>query len=229
MSFPVPTLEAFVINPLSGDVFVQNMAKYGPAEKLAAELFRRPFPDTLKGKAAYLEDCAQYVKDHTELAECPRFAPKLATRFDQLRTQLKSCTDGLQALRIAREAKSMVASLVLRLAPAGNISIKPYGTPPGNIPEMLDFIDDPYDIKALDVDRMRPDALDAITALFNQSLAQSRDFRRDSDFGPSPDALIVAAENGQSFDTVRRKMVGSQASASLYDHRQDSGFDLHYA
>ncbi|WP_377157062.1 hypothetical protein ACFJIX_00975 [Roseateles sp. UC29_93] len=228
MSFPLPTLEAFVINPLSGDVFVQSMAKYAPAEKLAAELFRRPMPDTLKGKAAYIEDCALYVQDHTELAECPRFAPKLATRFDQLRTQLKSCTDGLQTLRMAREAKSMVASLVLRLAPAGDVKIKPYGTPPGNIPEMLDFLDYPYNVQARAVDQMRPDALDIITALFNQSLEQSREFLQDSDFGPSPDALILAAENGQSFDSVRRKMLNSGASASLHSGRHNSCYDVEY-
>ncbi|ANH68752.1 hypothetical protein [Mitsuaria sp. 7] len=218
MSFPVPSIfEAFITNKLSGDVFVQSMAKYEPAEKLAAELFRRPIPDTLKGKANYFEDCAKYVKDHTKLANCPLFAPELATRFHQLRNQLKSCTDGLQALQTAKEAKSMVASLVTRMGPKGDIGIKRYDATPGNVPEILAFIDYPYDEQARKVDLMRPDALNILTELFNRSLEHSRKLYTVKAFGPSPDALIVAAENGQSFDSVRRKMLDSQASATVQD------------
>jgi hypothetical protein len=221
MSLPLHyEFEAFVFDDLSGEVFVQHTPKYDPAEKAAAEIFRRPIPDSLKGKAAFFEDCARYVQDHTELAECPRFAPKLALRFEQLRHRLKSCTDGLQTLEIAKEARSMVASLALRLAPASDVCIKRYGTPPGNVPEMLDFLPAPFKGQARAVDARRPDALATITALYEASLEapQCRNARRlDRNFGPSPDALIEAAQNNQSFDTVRERMVTSQARASLAD------------
>jgi len=198
--------EGFCIDKSTGAAFVKNMPQYAPAETEAADLFKCAIPDTLQGKTKLFKDCAEYVKKYTDLAECPRFAPKLAERFEQLRTQLK---DDRQALRTAEEARSLVASLVVRMAPAAEIGIKTYGKAPGNVPEMMDFMSRHYKEQASAVDLTSPDALEKITMLFNMYLQEKKKDYPNTKFGPTPDDLIEAAKNGQSFDTVRKKMLGS--------------------
>jgi hypothetical protein len=218
--------EGFTINSLSGVTEVRKMEKYQGAENEAAELFRRPTPSSLMETSRIFKACAEYVHRHTELAECPRFAPKLALRFDQLQKQLNRCTDVPRAVDISEEACSMVASLVLRLAPPGDIPIKPYGTPPGNVPEMLDFLDEEDEASASQIDPMRPDARSAIKAIFEESLSASPYFNsadRNRNYGPSPDALIEAARAGVPFDTVRRRMLPPQASALAPSGNGDCG------
>lgn len=208
--------EAFVLNDLSGATEVRQLKKYEPAENEAAELFRRPPPNSLKEMASYFEACDQYVQRHTELAECPKFAPKLACRFRELKQQLNRCTELPRASDITEEACSMVASLVLRLAPAGAVAIKRYGTPPGNVPEMLDFLDGEDGALARKIDRMRPDARAQITEIYDESLKNSQYFNtphRHLNYGPPPDELIIAARTGVAFDKVRRRMLPVEASA----------------
>ncbi len=212
--------EVFFISGSTGEVSVQNKPKYAPAETEAADLFKRAIPDSLQGKKEFFEHCAKYVKKYTRLAKCPKFAPKLAKRFEQLRTQLK---DDRQALRTAEEARSMVASLVVRMGSAGDIGIKMYGKAPGNVPEMMDFMSRRYKEQAGAVDLTSPDALQNITMLFNMSLQEKKEACPNEKFGPTPDDLIEAAKNGQSFDTVREKML---CSFNLHNTRpRDNGWE----
>ena len=197
-------------------VLASNMPKYAPAEAAAAEIFNRPFPpEDLKGKAAFFEDCAEYVKKYTELAECPRFAPLLDERFAQLTERFKSCSDGKQALVIATEGRSMCCSLAFRFGPAGLIGTKEWREAPGNIPELLEAMPPDFRKRASEINRMHPDALTEMQQLYEEALEKSRWLRfrnRESDFGPTPDALITAAQKGQSFDSVRWQTILNEAS-----------------
>lgn len=200
-------------------VLASSMPKYAPAEAAAAEIFNRPFPPKdLKGKAAFFEDCAEYVEKYTELAECPRFQPLLDERFAQLRKQFESCSDGQQALVIATEGRSMCCSLAFRFGP-DSIGTKYWGTAPGNIPELLEAMPPDFLDRASEIDLMHPDALMKMQQLYKEALKKSRWLRfknRESDFGPTPDALITAAQKGQSFDSVRRQTIRNEACPGEY-------------
>lgn len=201
-------------------VLASSMPKYAPAEADAAAIFNRPFPPKdLKGKAAFFEDCAEYVKKYTELAECPRFAPLLDERFAQLTERFKSCSDGKQALVIATEGRSMCCSLAFRFGPTDSIGTKYWGKAPENIPELLEAMPPDFRKRASEINRMHPDALMKMQQLYEEAIEKSQWLRsknRKRDFGPTPDALITAAQKGESFDSVRRQTIRNEACPGEY-------------
>lgn len=208
---PRPSLECFNSRP-DGLAFVESSEVFRPAEQAAAELFRGPLPDDVKGCKNYAADCFRYLREHTEIAACPRFAPHLERRIRELEKRIQAAPTQADAQDIAAESRSMVASLVLRLGPPNDIGIKPFGTPPGNIPEALDWLEGlPGGRKLMQqaqkVDRMHAGARAQITALYEQGLKGVSPFERDMCYGPSPDALILAAQAGRPFDEVRQRML----------------------
>ncbi|WP_423594522.1 hypothetical protein [Roseateles sp. MS654] len=216
-------------------VLASSMPKYAPAEAAAAAMFNRSesLPPGARERFWFTKDCAEYVRRYTELGGCPEFASMLHERFKELSHRFANDrpTDR-ESHDMAQEACSMAASLTSRFGPPGTAFIKAYSSPPGNIPELLDVLgyqdlrrvvdgtrcrleDGPYLSKAKKIDRKKPDARKLMMQVYQDWLDQNPKFQstnRDHLLGPNPDALIAAARNGQSFDTVRKQMLLEEAS-----------------
>ncbi len=220
--------EAFCIDPESGVVSVSGNPKYAPAEAAATAMFNRSeslLPGA-KESFRFTKDCAEYVHRYTELGGCPEFASMLHERFKELNHRFANRPTDWESRDMAQEACSMAASLTSRFGPPGTAFIKAYSSPPGNIPELLDVLgyqdlrrvvegtrcrleDGPYLSKAKKIDRKKPDARKLMMQVYQDWLDQNPKFQstnRDRLLGPNPDALIAAARNGESFDTVRKQM-----------------------
>lgn len=205
-------LEGFIRTP-QGDFIVEQSDKYRPAEQAAMRLLCENLPKELRGGVAYAGDCFKYIRSHIETAEIPRFGPVLEHRISELERRLNRCSQA-DAIEIAEEARSMVASLAMRLGDAGTVMLKVYSESPGNVAEMSSTLNQlsqifpihRYHQQALAIDTSRPDARSSMSVVYDKALGAIRELGTVS-FGPSPDALIEAARQGRSFDEVRRSML----------------------
>ncbi|UXH79709.1 hypothetical protein [Roseateles amylovorans] len=205
--------EAFLISA-NGHAEIAYDPGCAAAEQEAAQhIFCPPLPSHAVGCSLYIGTCLRFLEQHRALAKT-EISPDLEARCAYLRDRAGSAHDLGLAQQCAEEARSLVASLVVRFGTPGKVKINGYNARPGNMVEMLSD----SGVKCL-AERARPihlndpDGLAKATVLFDQAWKPRGGWGSpispmlDGDRSPCPDALIDAACKKIPFDEVRKQML----------------------
>ncbi len=183
------------------------------AEKDAAlTLFKPPLPEAPAACVHVVDDCLHYLRRYESITDSG-ISQELLARCGHLKTLAQATTDPHMAQACAKEARSLVASLVFRFGDTDDwLRPKACRTRPGNVVEMMDRLchlglhpnPKPREIPLDD-----PQAMQKMSALFDKTFMppEGWDAPRAPNprlEGPSPDALIEAAQQDRPFDEIRR-------------------------
>lgn len=195
-------------------------------EKHAAlTLFAPPLPTEHKACVTFIRDCLDFLRryacaphiDVTDPTATFKLRDQLEARCNHLKYLATSTTCPERAQACAREAQSLVASMVFRFGePQGLLQQKAYmACVPGNVVEMMSWLLRTSEAdRASEIELDEPDAMPKLKSLFSRACVPPDGWRSSPDnaaydtsydIAPAPDALIEAARQQRSFDDLRRQ------------------------
>ncbi len=190
-------------------------------EQHAIALFEPPLPTEPKACVDFIRDCQAFLYrfgDYMHIytphpTDLLQHREMFQARCHHLESFASSTTSAEWAQTCAREARSLVASMVFRFGyPKGALHPKEdLACPPGNVVEMLSWLARSNEReRASEIELSDPDAMPKARALFEKACKPPDGWRAspddfDAETSPTPDTLIEAARQKRPFDELRRR------------------------